>query len=245
MGPVVLAGGRYTRGVERLQKVLARLGVASRRGAEELIRAGRVSVNGRSAELGMRVGPTDSVAVDGKSVARQVETVTLMLNKPRGVLSTARDERGRQTVMDLVPPSAGLHPVGRLDRDSEGLLLLSSDGELTLRLTHPRYGHRKTYRVWCAPAKVPDAALARLCTGVELEDGPALALAAARLPGGCELVLAEGRKRQVRRMLAVVGFEVVRLQRTKVGDLGLGDLAPGKWLELGERDIALALASGR
>jgi 23S rRNA pseudouridine2605 synthase len=232
---------------ERLQKVLSRMGVASRRAAEELIRQGRVGVNDRPAELGMRVGPFDRLTVDGKPVSGEsadtaAEKVTLMLNKPPGVLSAARDDRGRKTVLDLVPEVPGLHPVGRLDLESEGLLLLTTDGDLTLRLTHPRYGHRKTYRVWCPQGQVPEAVLAELRRGVQLDDGPARALAARARPDGCLLVLAEGRKRQVRRMLAAVGFDVSRLVRVAVGTLELGELEPGAWRRLDEREIAAALS---
>lgn len=230
---------------ERLQKVLARLGVASRRGVEELIRQGRVTVNGEPAELGMRVGAGDKVHVDGKEVAGEVRQVTLMLNKPTGVVTTASDERGRKTVMDLVPATPGLHPIGRLDMESEGLLLLTTDGDLTLRLSHPRYRHRKSYRIWCRQGTVARPALDRLLLGVELDDGPARAVQVGSRPDGCHLVLAEGRKRQVRRMLEAVGYDVTRLVRTSVGRLELGDLAAGEWRELGRADIDKALAGGR
>ncbi|HEX7004424.1 MAG TPA: pseudouridine synthase [Trueperaceae bacterium] len=229
---------------ERLQKVLARLGVASRRGVEDLIRQGRVVVDGEPAQLGMRLSGAEEVRVDGRLVTGEARRVTYMLNKPRGILSTASDERGRRTVIDLLPPTPGLHPVGRLDKESEGLLLLTTDGELTLRLTHPRYGHRKTYRVWCRQGTVPTGALELLRRGVELEDGRARALEAVPLPDGCLLVLGEGRKRQVRRMLAAVGFEVSRLQRTRVGELELGNLEPGSYRLLSEEEIRAALASG-
>ena len=137
----------------------------------------------------------------------------------------------------------GLHPVGRLDLDSEGLLLLTTDGDLTLRLTHPRYRHEKEYRVWTDPPDVSDEALARLTSGVTLEDGPARAERAERAPGGAVVVLREGRKRQVRRMLAAVGHEVVRLKRTRVAGLELGDLPVGRFRELTAAETA-ALASG-
>ncbi|MEX2543466.1 MAG: pseudouridine synthase [Trueperaceae bacterium] len=229
---------------ERLQKVLARLGVASRRGVEDLIRHGRVTVNGQRAVLGMRVEPGDAMMVDGKEVVGETRAVTLMLNKPTGVVTTARDERGRKTVMDLVPAIPGLHPVGRLDMESEGLLLLTTDGELTLRLSHPRYRHRKSYRIWCRQGTVSSEALRRLLRGVELDDGPARALQASNRPGGCLLVLAEGRKRQVRRMLEVLDYDVTRLVRTGIGRLELGDLAPGSWRELSPDDIDEAVIDG-
>jgi 23S rRNA pseudouridine2605 synthase len=230
---------------ERLQKLLARLGVASRRGVEALIREGRVSVNDRPAELGMRVLPDDRIAVDGKLVTGEAKPVTLMLNKPPGVVTTASDERGRRTVMDLLPRIPGLHPIGRLDMQSEGLLLLTTDGELTLRLSHPRYGHRKSYRVWCRQGALPATVLERLRQGIELEDGQARAEEAEPRQGGCLLVLSEGRKRQVRRMLGAVGFDVSRLQRVAIGTLELGRLAPGEWRELSPSEIDQALAGGR
>ena len=212
---------------ERLQKVLARAGVASRRHAEVWIRAGRVLVNGNVARLGDRVLPGDRVSVDGRPLERRTRHTTYLLNKPVGVLSTARDERGRPTVMGLVPDEPGLHPVGRLDLDSEGLLLLTTDGELTLLASHPRYGIDKEYRAWCAEGAVAAAALARLRRGVELEDGPARALEARAAPGGCSLVLTEGRNREVRRMLAAVGYTVTRLVRVRLGPLRLGELPSG------------------
>lgn len=230
---------------DRLQKFLARLGVASRRGVEELIRQGRVTVNGRPAQLGMRVKGGEEILVDGQAVGEMKAAATYMLNKPPGVLTTARDERGRKTVMDLVPAVPGLHPVGRLDLDSEGLLLLTTDGELTLRLTHPRYRHRKTYRVWCNQGTVHPEALRRFERGIELEDGISRALEARPEPGGCLLVLGEGRKRQVRRMLAAEGFEVTRLLRTRIGRLELGDLPPGSFRQLSHEEIESALANDR
>ncbi len=217
---------------ERIQKVLAAAGIASRRKAEDLIRAGRVTVNGRIASLGDRTGPADELRVDGKPVTRNTSRVTFMLYKPPGVLSAVSDDRGRPTVIDLVPATDGLHPVGRLDLESEGLLLLTNDGALTLRLTHPRYGKDKEYRVWCEEGALSAAALRQLTEGVELEDGPARVVSAARAPGGARLVIREGRKRQVRRMLAAVGYRVERLLRLRVGDLRLGDMQPGQWRRL-------------
>lgn len=217
---------------ERLQKVLAAAGVASRRKAEELITAGRVRVNGAPAVLGAKVGPDDRIEVDGRPVERGGRKVTYLLHKPKGVLSTVSDDRGRPTVMDLVPPAEGLHPVGRLDLDSEGLLLLSNDGALTLRLTHPRFGHEKEYRVWCTEGALSNEALRKLREGVELDDGPATALKASRTAGGGRVVLGDGRKRQLRRMLNAVGYRVDRLQRTRIGSLSLGKLPAGGWREV-------------
>lgn len=222
---------------DRLQKLMARAGIASRRKAEELIAAGRVTLNGRIAMLGDRARPGDDVRLDGRPLAEPTAHVTYLLNKPAGYVTTASDERGRPTVMDLVPAAPGLHPVGRLDLESEGLLLLTTDGDLTLALTHPRYGHDKEYRVWTAPEYVGDEALTRLEEGVHLDDGPAAATSVRRAPGGAVLVLRQGRKRQVRRMLAAVGFRVVRLVRTRIGSLELGDLPPGEHRQLGEEDL--------
>lgn len=223
---------------ERLQKFLARAGAApSRRKAEGLITAGRVLVNGEPAELGARVAAGDEVRLDGRVVRPREGHLDLALHKPAGVVTTASDDRGRPTVLDLVPAADGLHPVGRLDLESEGLLLLTTDGELTLRLTHPRYGHEKEYRVWCEEGSVDDAALRALEAGVRLDDGPARAVRARRLAGGCLLVLEEGRNRQVRRMLAAVGYRVVRLLRTRIAGLALGDLPAGEWRRLDDRDL--------
>jgi 23S rRNA pseudouridine2605 synthase len=169
----------------------------------------------------------------------------LLLHKPRGVVTTAHDPRGRPTVLSLVPDLPGLHPVGRLDRDSEGLLLLTDDGELTLRLTHPRYEHRKRYRVWCREGTLAPAAATRLRRGVRLEDGPARADRVDPSPGGCRIEVHEGRKRQVRRMLAAVGYHVERLLRTHVAGLALGDLPPGAWREASDEErAALGYAPG-
>lgn len=217
---------------ERLQRFLARAGVASRRKAEALIVAGRVTVDGAVAVLGQKVGPGARVQVDGVEVAPIANHQTFALHKPPGVVTTASDERGRPTVFDLVPAVPGLHPVGRLDLDSEGLLLLTTDGDLTLRLTHPRYGHVKTYRVWCRAGALSREDCRALTAGVTLEDGLARAARARPAPGGATIELGEGRKRQVRRMLAVLGHEVVRLVRTHVGGLALGDLAPGAYRPL-------------
>jgi 23S rRNA pseudouridine2605 synthase len=230
--------------MERLQKFLARAGVASRRKAEELITSGRVTVNGQVALLGSKVQDGDEVRVDGKKVEKMAEAVTYMLNKPAGYVTTADDEMGRKTVLELLPPEVlsrapGLHPVGRLDMDSEGLLLLTTDGDLTLRLTHPRYEHEKEYRVWCKEGEVGAAELGILERGLELDDGRARAVVAKRAEGGCKLVLTEGRNRQVRRMLAKVGYNVTRLVRTRIARLELGDLPSGQYRELDERELRL------
>jgi 23S rRNA pseudouridine2605 synthase len=225
--------------MERLQKYLARAGIASRRKAEEFITSGRVTVNGNVAVLGMKVQDGDEVLVDGKQVEKVAETSTYMLNKPTGYVTTADDEMGRKTVLELLPATPGLHPVGRLDMDSEGLLLLTTDGDLTLRLTHPRYEHEKEYRVWCKEGELGAGELAILEKGLELDDGPARAIVTKRAEGGCKLVLAEGRNRQVRRMLAKVGYSVTRLVRTRIARLELGELASGQYRVLNDDDLKL------
>ncbi len=222
---------------ERIQKLLAAAGVASRRKAEKLIAAGRVTVNGKVARLGESARPDDELLVDGKPVTPPSGHVTYLLNKPPGLLSSVSDDRGRKTVMGLVPPAKELHPVGRLDLDSEGLLLLTNDGDLTLHLTHPRYEKEKEYRVWTTEGALTENALRKLRDGVELEDGVARVTSAARAPGGARLVIKEGRKRQVRRMLKAVGFDVERLQRLRVGSLRLGDLQPGQWRKLSGAEL--------
>jgi 23S rRNA pseudouridine2605 synthase len=222
---------------ERLQRYLARAGVASRRKAEALIEGGRVRIDGDVAELGAKVGPGQRVTLDGAEVRPPARHRTFALHKPAGVVSTASDERGRRTVLDLLPAVPGLHPVGRLDLDSEGLLLLTTDGDLTMRLTHPRFGQAKTYRAWCAGGTLPEAACRSMLEGVQLDDGPARALQARPAPGGAVVVLGDGRKRQLRRMLEAVGHPVERLLRTHVGDLALGDLLPGAHVELAEADL--------
>lgn len=217
---------------ERLQKLLARAGAApSRRKAEAWITAGRVTVDGRVARLGERASAGADVRLDGRPVARPRVGTVLLLHKPAGVVTTAHDPQGRPTVLSLVPDLPGLHPVGRLDLDSEGLLLLTDDGELTLRLTHPRYEHRKRYRAWCRQGTLTPEAAERLRRGVRLEDGVARADRIESARGGCTLELHEGRKRQVRRMLAAVGYDVERLLRTDVAGISLGDLPAGAWRE--------------
>lgn len=226
----------------RLQKVLAERGVASRRAAEELIVSGRVRVDGRVArELGTRVPPDASLEVDGRAVAATPQRRYLVMNKPRGVVSTARDERGRRTVLDLLGARERLYPVGRLDADSEGLLLLTNDGELAHRLTHPSYGVPKTY-LCEVPGPVAKSVARQLLAGIELDDGPAKADAFRvldSLPPKAlvEVVLHEGRNRIVRRMLEAVGHPVKRLIRTQIGPIRLGDLPPGKTRRLGVPEV--------
>ena len=216
---------------ERLQKILARAGIASRRHAEDLISAGRVQVNGRQASLGDSASDTDRITVDGQPVSRATSHVTFALYKPRGTITTASDEYGRRNILDLVPVVPGLHPVGRLDRDSEGLILLTTDGDLTLELTHPRYEHEKEYRVWTDPGP-STAQLQALERGVTLEDGPAKASRVKLAPEGAWITVHEGRNRLVRRMFEAVHLEVVRLRRVRFGSLEIGDLRPREWREL-------------
>jgi 23S rRNA pseudouridine2605 synthase len=214
----------------RLGKYLAHAGVASRRAAEQLVFDGRVSVGGETVTDPARdVSDGDAVAVDGERVsAGGHPRLVYLLHKPLGVVSTARDPQGRRTVVELVPSSERLYPVGRLDADTTGLILLTNDGELANRLTHPRYGVAKTYRVTVANPPVRAAALERLEDGVELEDGPAAGARVRRLAADrFEITIREGRKRQVRRMTEAVGHRVRSLERVQLGPLRLGTLAPG------------------
>jgi 23S rRNA pseudouridine2605 synthase len=227
----------------RLQKHLARAGVASRRAAESLIEAGRVRVNGEVVrELGTKIDADhDRVEVDGRAVVvPAVEWVAL--NKPRGFVCTRSDPQGRRTVYDLLPPEMrSLFTVGRLDADSEGLLLLTNDGDAANRLLHPRYGVRREY-VAIVEGRPDAATVARLERGVELEDGPARAEAVSLGESDAgvivTLTLAEGRKREVRRMLAAVGHPARALRRVRYDAIVLGALEPGRWRRLGPREIA-------
>ncbi|MBI4495292.1 MAG: rRNA pseudouridine synthase [Chloroflexi bacterium] len=231
--------------MERLQKFLAHAGVASRRAAEELIRAGRVAVNGQVVtEMGVQVEPRlDRVAVDGRPIAQPEPLFYLALHKPRGYVATVRDELGRPTVMDLLHAPARLYPVGRLDADSEGLLLLTNDGELAHRLTHPSHLVDKEYHVLVAGA-LPEAALRTLRLGVQLEDGvtaPATVERLRREDDGAtwlRIVLHEGRKRQIRRMVQAVGGRVLRLIRVRIDGIQLGGLEPGQSRPLADDEVA-------
>lgn len=232
---------------ERLHKVLAHAGVASRRAAERLIREHRVRVNGAVVmELGTQVDPSrDRIEVDGHPIARAETTHRyIALNKPLGVVSTAHDPEGRPTVIDVVHANRRVYPVGRLDFDSEGLVLLTDDGELTFRLTHARFGVEKEYHVSVACPGFGEHQLEALRRGVTLEDGLARAVRATLVratPSGgmARVVLTEGRQRQVRRMLAAVGCSVERLQRVRIGPLHLGDLASGQHRELRPREVEM------
>ena len=224
---------------ERLNRYLARRGVASRRAADELIAAGRVRLNGTPAGVGTRVDAgADTVEVDGRPLAQAPpEPVTLVLNKPAGVLTTLSDPQGRPTVRELVPAVPALVPVGRLDADSRGLLLLTTDGELAHRVAHPRHGVHKTYRVTTAAA-LSDEQVAAMRAGVVLDDGPARALAVRRVgPAVVEVVMGEGRKRLVRRVVAATGGVVVDLCRTAVGPVTLDGLAEGQARALAPAEV--------
>lgn len=223
---------------ERLQKVLARAGLGSRRTCEELIEDGRVTVNGIVAVLGARVDvDADQVEVDGAPLGIRPDLVHYLLNKPAGVVTTAEDTHGRPTVVEIVPAEPRVHPVGRLDLDTEGLLLLTNDGTLTHRLTHPSFGVDKEYvaQVEGEPGR---GALRRLREGVELDDGiTAPAKVSSPAPNMVKLVIHEGRNRQVRRMCAAVGHPVVRLVRTRIGPLRDPDLRPGEWRRLTQDEV--------
>ncbi|MCU1369989.1 MAG: Pseudouridine synthase [Ilumatobacteraceae bacterium] len=218
---------------ERLQKVLARVGLGSRRICEDLIAEERVKVNGEIAELGRRVDPDhDLVEVDGAPIGIRPGLVHYLLNKPKGVVTTASDPQGRPTVIDLVPAEPRVFPVGRLDMDTEGLLLLTNDGELANRIAHPSHGVEKEYlaEVEGTPTR---AELRALREGVELEDGLTAPAVASVVDGSLvKLTIHEGRNRQVRRMLEAVGHPVTRLIRTRIGPLSDRRLAPGSWREL-------------
>ncbi len=220
---------------ERLQKVLAALGWGSRRTCEDLIADGRVTVNGDVAELGRRVDILiDTIAVDGVPIGARPDFVYYLLNKPRGVISTASDPQGRPTVVDIVPLEPRVFPVGRLDGDTEGLLLLTNDGELTHFLTHPSKGVEKEYVVLLrGNPRLTDGQLRRLRDGVELEDGPtAPAKVGQRSDSTVSITIHEGRNRQVRRMFEVIGHDVERLVRTRIGPITDTRLKPGAWREL-------------
>jgi 23S rRNA pseudouridine2605 synthase len=224
----------------RLAKYLAHAGVASRRSAETMIAGGRVSVGGEIVTDPARdVGQDSRVEVDGRPVAGPEPRVLYAVNKPVGVVSTASDTHGRPTVVELVPAQGlRLYPVGRLDADSSGLILLTNDGDLANRLTHPRFEVAKTYRARLAGGPIGAAELAALRDGVELEDGPTAPARVRRIGDGeIELTIYEGRNRQVRRMCEAVGHRVLELRRTGFGPLRLGGLAPGAHRRLGPAEV--------
>ena len=227
---------------ERLQKVLAHAGVGSRRAIEEMIVEGRVKVNGTRAELGRRIDPEkDKVEVDGSFVPLRAELVYYLLNKPEGVVTTADDPEGRPTVLDLVDSAERVWPVGRLDIGSEGALILTNDGDLTQRLTHPSYHVPRTY-IAQVEGSVGYKVLGRLAKGIDLEDGPTQPARVGlleRVPGGSlvEITITEGRNRQVRRMFEAVGHPVTRLARRAIGPLELGRLKPGAYRKLSPTEV--------
>jgi 23S rRNA pseudouridine2605 synthase len=227
---------------ERLQKVMARSGIGSRRACEELIRQGRVVVDGKSASLGQKVDPSrQQVFVDGQPLRAPEPLVYIAVNKPRGVLSVSQDDRGRRTVRDLVPVPGHLYPVGRLDITSEGLVLLTNDGALANRLTHPRYEHTKEYRVYVA-GRPSDKTLEKWRRGVNLDDkktAPAEVsiLRSERDHAWLRIVLREGRKRQIRRVADILGHPVQQLVRVRIGPIHLGELKPGEWRHLTEQEL--------
>jgi 23S rRNA pseudouridine2605 synthase len=229
---------------DRLQKVLARAGLASRRVCEDLIAEGRVRVNGEVADLGRRVDPAaDVIEVDGALVPVAPGLVHYLLNKPAGVVTTAADTHGRPTVVDLVPSDPRVFPVGRLDADTEGLLVLTNDGELTHRLTHPSFGVEKEYLASVEGDPSP-AVLRRLREGVDLEDGRTAPAKAVRVSAGLiRLTIHEGRNRQVRRMCEAVGHPVVRLVRSRIGAVADRKLKPGEWRELAPDEVRALAAS--
>jgi 23S rRNA pseudouridine2605 synthase len=220
----------------RLNAWLARAGVASRRKADELIKAGRVTVNGEPGQLNTFVQAHDDVRLDGEPLAKQ-RLAYVLLNKPAGVVTTASDPQGRPTVVDLVEHDVRVVPVGRLDADTTGALLLTNDGELAHRLAHPRYEVDKVYEVetWSQPT---DADLEHLRLGVDLDDGPTRPAHVRRIDGArIELTIHEGRNRQVKRMFEAVGHRVMRLNRSAYGPLQVGGLEPGAWRELEPSEV--------
>jgi 23S rRNA pseudouridine2605 synthase len=220
----------------RLNAFLARAGVASRRRADDVIRAGRVRVNGETGQLNTVVGRHDVVELDGRRLALQPLTYVL-LHKPAGAVTTARDPRGRRTVVDLVGHPTRVVPVGRLDADTTGALLLTNDGDLAHRLAHPRYEVEKVY-VADVEGDPDEETLARLSSGLELDDGSTAPARVRRLkPGRIELAIHEGRKHQVKRMCEAIGHPVRRLHRPRYAGLTLDGLPPGEWRELARREI--------
>ncbi|MFN7229779.1 MAG: pseudouridine synthase [Synechococcaceae cyanobacterium] len=230
---------------ERLQKLIAAAGLGSRRHAEDWLRQGRVRVNGRVAQLGERADPAvDRVECNGRLLGQRPAGRTLLLHKPVGVLCSCHDPHGRPTVLDLLPRAwrrgQGLHPVGRLDADSRGALLLTNDGDLTLWLTHPRYGHHKTYRVW-VEGQPDGACLRRWRAGLPLDGRPSQPVGVRVLgqrPDATELelVMGEGRHRQIRRTAAALGHPVLDLLRIAIGSVALTDLPEGHWRALSRQE---------
>lgn len=235
---------------QRLQKLMSAAGHCSRRQAEDLLRQGRVEVNGRTAGLGDQADPEiDQIFVDGSLLAKNTTERVLLLNKPPGVISSCHDPQGRETVLDLIPRDLrrGLHPVGRLDADSRGALLLSNQGELTLKLTHPRYAHSKTYRVTVSGTPNPSM-LESWSNGIELDGAltlPASVKLLHRLRDHSilEVILREGRNRQIRRIASILGHSVLDLQRVAIGGLTLGSVEEGCWRKLSKQEWLSLISS--
>jgi len=230
----------------RLNKAIADTGYCSRRKADELIASGKVTVNGKKPTLGQRVSPTDDIQI-GRKKLEQKEVVTVMLHKPAGLITSKSDPHHKQTVMSLLPKSLQhLKPAGRLDKDSEGLLILSSDGPLIQKLTHPKHGHTKTYEI-LVKGHAKESRLQALNTGMKL-DGKTLnampfeILGTLKFKTRIRLTLTEGRKRQIRRVMDQLGHPVIYLKRTKIGKLELGSLPSGKFHELSSEEISKALS---
>lgn len=235
----------------RLQKFMAEQGVASRRKSEDLIRAGKVKVNGHIAEIGMKINPKKDLVTVGKQKLTNVKNrkmVYIMLNKPRGYVTTVSDELGRKTVMDLLPDfGCRIYPVGRLDKDSEGLLLLTNDGSFTNCMTHPSHDYAKVYRVTVRPA-VDDEILFNLRNGIEIDGRKTAPCEVTVLTEEenrvvLEFILHEGRNRQIRKMCESQGLEVARLKRISIGPIKLGMLKQGDYKELSEQDVKKLLRS--
>ncbi len=229
---------------ERLQKIMARAGIASRRASEKLIEQGLVTVNGQRATLGMKADPEkDRIEVKGERISSAEPLVYIALNKPRGVISAAKSPDPRPTVLDLVNHKARLYPVGRLDIESEGLILLTNDGTLAQRLTHPRHGHEKEYSILVAQ-RPDEKQLTAWRNGVVLEDGYRTKPVKVRITGTkgkgawLKVILKEGRKRQIREMGRLTGLPIVKITRTRIGSLRLGNLKPRQWRHLTPDEIS-------
>lgn len=236
-------------GSERLQKLISRAGLASRRTAEEMIRAGRVTVDGRLAEIGQQADPSSQrIEVDGIPLPVNPQFAYWLVNKPLGVVCTVADPEGRRTVTDLVPPTPRVYPVGRLDINSGGLIMLTNDGDFTNVVTHPRHGIDKTYSV-LVEGLVTKEDLRRLTDGIDLEDGPARATSAGIVDRRSEatlleLSIGEGRNREVRRMCEALGFEVKSLFRTRIGPITDGSLRSGQYRALTLDEVRAVYAAG-
>ena len=225
--------------LERLQKIIARAGVCSRREAEKLISDGKVTVDGKIIrELGFKADSKQKIRVEGKPLTLNDEKIYILLNKPRGFVSTTHDERGRKTILDLIGISERVYPVGRLDLNSEGLILLTNDGELTNLLIHPRFEVKKTYRAKIS-GEITEEKLDKLRAGIELDDGLTAPAEIYRLDKDLiEITIHEGRNRQVRRMFAAIGCDVKRLKRIKFGNLTLEGVGVGKYRFLTASEVA-------